>query len=214
MKTLYNKYDKTWIPDLPSVAFDGRIIVIQTASEAEKAVEYLMGFPLLGVDTETRPAFKKGRYYKVALLQVATEDTCFLFRLNRTDLTESIIRLLQSRDVLKVGLSLKDDFSSLRKRAEFEPRGFLDLQGYVKDFGIHDMSLQKIYANVFGQKISKGQQLSNWEADVLSDKQKSYAATDAWACIHLYQELETLKKNRDYELVVVSEPEVVNSVEQ
>ena len=98
------------------------------------------------------------------------------------------------RKCLEVGLSLRDDFASLHKRGEFEPRAFLDLQDYVRAFGIEDMSLQKLYANIFGQKISKGQRLTNWEADVLTEGQKLYAATDAWACIRLYRELETLKE--------------------
>ncbi len=181
MKILYNKFDKKNISTLPRVLFEGRIIVIQTEAEAEKAVDYLLTMPVLGVDTETRPSFRKGHVNKVALLQVATEDSCFLFRLNRIGLADRI---------LKVGLSLSDDFSSLHKRGEFEPRAFLELQNYVRDFGIADMSLQKLYANVFGQKISKGQRLSNWEADVLTEGQKLYAATDAWACVRLYRELE------------------------
>ena len=205
MKTLYSKFDKKLIPALPRVLFEGRIFVIQTESEASKAVDYLLTSPILGVDTETRPSFRKGMTNKVALLQVSTDDTCFLFRLNRIGVTDSVKRLLQDKNVLKVGLSLRDDFASLHKREDFEPHAFLELQDYVKSFGIEDMSLQKLYANIFGQKISKGQQLTNWEADVLSEGQKLYAATDAWACIRLYRELESLKKTRDYQLAVVEE---------
>ena len=205
MKILYNKFDKKNISTLPRVLFEGRIIVIQTEAEAEKAVDYLLTMPVLGVDTETRPSFRKGHVNKVALLQVATEDSCFLFRLNRIGLAGSVVRLLEDDRILKVGLSLSDDFSSLHKRGEFEPRAFLELQNYVRDFGIADMSLQKLYANVFGQKISKGQRLSNWEADVLTEGQKLYAATDAWACVRLYHELEALKKNGLYKLEIVQE---------
>lgn len=170
-------------------------------------MDYLLTMPVLGVDTETRPSFRKGHVNKVALLQVATEDSCFLFRLNRIGLAGSVVRLLEDDRILKVGLSLSDDFSSLHKRGEFEPRAFLELQNYVRDFGIADMSLQKLYANVFGQKISKGQRLSNWEADVLTEGQKLYAATDAWACVRLYRELEALKKNGLYKLEIVQEPQ-------
>ena len=205
MKTLYSKFDKKLIPALTRVLFEGRIFVIQTESEASKAVDYLLTSPILGVDTETRPSFRKGMTNKVALLQVSTDDTCFLFRLNRIGVTDSVKRLLQDKNVLKVGLSLRDDFASLHKREDFEPHAFLELQDYVKSFGIEDMSLQKLYANIFGQKISKGQRLSNWEADVLSEGQKLYAATDAWACIRLYRELEALRENHDYKLTVVEE---------
>lgn len=206
MKTLYNKFDKQAISALPRVLFEGRVIVVQSEGEADKAVDYLLSFPLVGVDTETRPSFKKGHTNKVALLQVSTLDTCFLFRLNRIGLPESVRRLLQDKQTLKVGLSLRDDLQSLHKRENFTPEGFLELQNYVRAFGIEDQSLQKLYANVFGEKITKSQRLTNWEADVLSDGQKLYAATDAWACIKLYNELNRLKENGDYRLVATEMP--------
>lgn len=209
MKVLYNKIDKKLIPDLPRALFEGRIFVIQTEQEADKAVSYLRGFPVLGIDTETRPAFKKGQFNKVALLQISTDDTCFLFRLNRIGLPASLISLFQDVNSVKVGLSLRDDIASLHKRGDFAPHTFVELQTYVREFGIEDMSLQKLYANLFGQKISKGQQLTNWEADVLTENQKRYAATDAWACVKIYRELELLRITNDYELQVipVAEPD-------
>lgn len=205
MKVLYNKFDKALIPDLPRVLFDGRIFVIQTEAEANKAVDYLRTSALLGFDTETRPSFKKGMLNKVALLQLSTEDTCFLFRLNTIGIPSSVVQLLQDEKVMKVGLSLHDDFVSLHRRTEFEPKAFLDLQDYVKEFGISDMSLQKLYANIFGQKITKGQRLTNWEADVLTEGQKMYAATDAWACVRIYRELEYLRRTGGFELKTVAE---------
>lgn len=198
MRILYEKYDKQRIPDLPRAVFQGRIIVVQTVNEAEKAVDYLLTHPLLGVDTETRPTFTKGNTHKVSLLQVSTDDTCFLFRLNYIDVPTCIVRLLQEPRTAKVGLSLRDDFSSLHKRRAFDPRSFIELQDYVAQFGIQDKSLQKIYANIFGQKISKTQQLTNWETDVLTENQKLYAATDAWACLKLYLELRELKEKGNY----------------
>lgn len=205
MKILYNKFDKKLIPDLPRVLFDGRIFVIQTEAEANKAVEYLLASPLLGFDTETRPSFKKGMMNKVSLLQLSTEDTCFLFRLNYIGMPSSVVALLQDERGMKVGLSLHDDFVSLRRRTDFEPGAFLDLQEYVKGFGISDLSLQKLYANFFRQKITKGQRLTNWDADVLTEGQKLYAATDAWACLRLYCEMENLRSTGDYEVQVVPE---------
>lgn len=207
MKTLYNKFDKKLMPTLPRVLFEGRIITILTAGEAEKAVDYLLKADILGFDTETRPVFKKGMRHKVALLQVSTHDTCFLFRLNRIGLCPAIIRLLEATDVPKIGLSWHDDVLSLHKRGEFEAKGFTDLQNIMKELGIVDMSLAKLYANIFGERISKREQLSNWEADVLSEKQKRYAATDAWACIRLYEEYLRLKETNDYQLVIVPELE-------
>lgn len=217
MKTLYNKFDKKKIADLPRMLFEGRIFVLQTEREADKAVNYLLTQGVLGVDTETRPSFQKGKVNKVALLQVATLDTCFLFRLNRMGVTPSIVRLLQDEHTIKVGLSLKDDFSSLRRRGNLSPNGFIELQDFVKDFGIEDQSLQKLFANIFGMKISKGQQLTNWEADVLTENQQLYAATDAWACVKIYQELLALKENGAYRLEIQPEqnnvqPEVKHRV--
>ena len=204
-KILYNKYDKAQIGSLPRVLFEGRVIVILTPEEAEKAVDYLLAQPILGVDTETRPSFKKGLIYKVSLLQVSSYDTCFLFRLNHTGMTPAIKRLLEDKKVLKVGLSLHDDMLMLHKLAEFTPGNFIDLQNHVKEIGIEDLSLQKLYANFFGRKISKTQRLTNWETDILNDKQKLYAATDAWTCIMLYEELQRLKRTGNYELIKVKE---------
>ena len=180
---------KEEIAKLPTEAFKGRIFTILSETEANKAVDYLSGFPLVGFDTETRPSFKKGQHYKISLMQISTHDTCFLFRLNRIDIPESLEAFLTNADILKIGLSLRDDFGAMRKRKEIKPANFLDLQAYVKQFGIEEASLQKIYAILFHKKISKGQRLTNWEADVLSDAQKKYAALDAWACLQIYNQL-------------------------
>lgn len=202
VRQLFVRTDKKFIPSLPRYAFDGKIYVVQSENEAERAVEVLKKSPILGIDTETRPTFRKGESHKVALLQVANEQMCFLFRMNEIGFLPCMANLLASPDVLKVGLSLKDDFLMLRRRnSDFKPGGYIDLQDYVKQMGIQDMSLQKLYANVFHKRISKSAQLSNWEADVLTESQKVYAATDAYTCIQLYKELKQLKATNDYELV-------------
>lgn len=200
-KTIYQKYDKSLIPDLPRVLFEGRVVVVLTESEACKAVNYLLSQPLLGLDTETRPTFRKGPMHQVALLQVSSHDVCFLFRLCRLGLSPSVKRLLEDTTVPKVGLSLTDDMHQLRRLGDFETGRFIDLQNRVREVGVEDMSLQKLYANFFGQKISKRQQLTNWEADILTEPQKLYAATDAWACVMLYEELMRLEATNDYTLV-------------
>ncbi len=205
MKVIQDKYDKKKIAMLPRVLFEGRVIVIFTERDAEKAVNYLLTQAILGFDTETKPTFTKGKMHQVALLQVATEDTCFLFRLNKMGLTGSIVRLLEDRNILKVGLSLQDDMRMLNQRRRFKPGTYVELQKEVKDIGIEDNSLQKIYANLFGKKISKNQQLSNWEADVLSEAQQRYAATDAWACIRIHEEVMRMKREQDFILEKVSE---------
>lgn len=211
-KTIYHKYDKQRIADLPKVLFEGRIVVILTESEAQKAVDYLLSQPILGVDTETRPSFKKGRANKVALLQVASHEICFLFRLNQLGISPAVKRLLEDKSVPKIGLSWHDDLNMLHKSGEFETGYFIDLQNHVREIGVEDLSLQKLYANFFGQKISKRERLTNWEADILNDKQKQYAATDAWACIMLYEELMRLEETGDYELIKTVEDVQADSV--
>lgn len=180
---------KEELAELPLEEFEGRIFVVLTEKEADKAVDYLMKFKTLGFDTETRPNFKKGQRNKVALMQISTDDTCFLFRLNRIGIPDSLEKLLSSEEVKKIGLSLRDDFGALRKRSKMEPTNFVDLQKVVGNYGIDAASLQKIYAILFKKKISKGQRLTNWEADVLTDAQQKYAALDAWACLRIYNHL-------------------------
>lgn len=214
-KVIYSKFDKKKIPTLSRVIFPGRIIVVLNEREADKAVDYLLNAELLGFDTETKPSFRKGHQNTVSLLQVSTNDTCFLFRLHRTGLCPSIKKLLETTEVRKIGLSWHDDILSLKKCGEFQPQGFIDLQDHMKELGIEDTGLAKLYANIFGQRISKREQLSNWEADVLSEKQKAYAATDAWACVMLYKEYLRLKETNDYELVVVPEENpIMNNIEE
>lgn len=169
--------------------FSGRIIVIDNEKDTDKAVSYLSQFEAVGFDTETRPSFKKGTRYKISLMQISTDEACFLFRLNRIGIPQSLEDFLVNEKILKIGLSLRDDFGAIRKRTDIKPANFLDLQNYVGQFGIEDASLQKIYAILFDKKISKGQRLSNWEADVLTEQQKKYAALDAWACLKIYNQL-------------------------
>ena len=201
-KIIYNKFDKKSIAELPTVTFPGKTVVVMSESEAEKAVDFLLSNDILGVDTETRPSFKKGESHMVSLLQVSTSNICFLFRLNHIGITPAILRLLENTTVPMVGLSLHDDMLSLHKRVGFTPGNFIDLQDLVGELGIEDLSLQKLYANLFHQKISKRQRLTNWDSDVLNDKQKAYAALDAWACINLYREILRLKNSGDYVLVI------------
>ena len=182
--------DKKLISEMPKVTFPGRIIIIYSVEEARKAVAYLNRCEVVGVDTETRPSFKKGKINDVALLQISTRDTCFLFRLNRIGIPDFLEEFLLN-DVLKIGLSLRDDFNMLRRANKKDLRvgNWIELQDYVGRFGIEEKSLQKIYAILFGKKISKSQRLSNWEADVLTEAQQQYAATDAWATLEIYMKL-------------------------
>lgn len=211
-RIIYSKFNKEAIHTLPQVLFPGRIIVVTTEKMAEKAVKFLLTQDLLGVDTETRPVFRKGQSYQVSLFQVATKEVCFLFRLNILGITPAIKLLLENTQTKMVGLSWHDDMLMLHKRCDFEKGYFIDLQDIVGELGIKDLSLQKLYANIFHQKISKRQRLTNWDQENLTDKQKLYAATDAWACIMLYEEILRLKETGDYTLIPDEEENNVKQV--
>lgn len=204
--TLFEQTEKTFLADLPAERFEGRIVVVQSESEAQRAVAMLCRERAVGIDTETRPSFRKGEDHPVALLQISTLELCFLFRLNLMGLPASLVQLLCSPDTLKIGLSLKDDFHRLHRMADFRQQACVDLQTTAAAMGIRDMSLQKLYANVFRKRISKSAQLSNWEADVLSDKQKAYAATDAYTCLKLYHRLGELRESGDYRILPAARP--------
>ena len=201
-KLIYNKVDKAMISQLKRVDFYGKIIVVTSPVEAEHAVDYLLSQPVLGFDTETRPAFEKGKRYRCSLLPVSTRTDCFLFRLNKLGLCPAIVRLLADKEVTKVGLAWNNDILSLRELGNFVPGHFIDLQDMVRQLGIEDQSLVKIYANLFGERISKTERLSNWERHELKESQKEYAAIDAWACVRIYNEVNHLMATGDYELVV------------
>ena len=201
-KLIYNKVDKAMISQLKRVEFYGKIYVVTSPVEAENVVDYLLSQPILGFDTETRPAFEKGKRYQCSLLQVSTRTDCFLFRLNKTGLCPAVVRLLGDEQVTKVGLAWNNDMLSLRQLGSFKPGRFIDLQDMVRELGIEDQSLVKIYANLFGERISKAERLSNWERSELTDKQMEYAAIDAWACVRIYNEVNRLLSTRDYELEV------------
>lgn len=177
---------KEQISTLPITSFQGEITVVDTPDDVSNAVQILEREKFIGFDTETKPSFKKGHTNKVALLQLSTIDHCFLFRLNRLGMGEEISRLMENENIIKIGLSIHDDFNVMHRSSNIVPRGFVELQSLVKDYHIEDISLQKIYAIIFGEKISKGQRLTNWEAASLTPQQQRYAATDAWACLRIY----------------------------
>ncbi len=185
---------KEEIAVLPQETFNGDIYVIDHVEEVKSAVKYLSSQPALGFDTETKPAFKRGQINKVALMQLSTEKECFLFRLNKIGYPDELETMMSDPRIKKIGLSLRDDFAAIRKRSTRKPENFIDLQLFVDKFGIEDNSLQKMYAILFGKKISKNQRLSNWEAPVLTPAQQSYATIDAWACLRIYNHLTNISQ--------------------
>lgn len=180
---------KEQLSTMPTVEFPGSIIVLENIPDALKALRYLNSCQAVGFDTETKPNFRKGQTNTVSLIQISTSDQCFLFRINKLGFFQELRDFMESTDVLKIGLSLRDDFHVLHRLASFEPANFVDLQSVVKKYHIVDASLQKIYGIIFGERISKSQRLSNWEAAQLSHGQQVYASIDAWACLRIYHYL-------------------------
>lgn len=155
----------------------------------DEVIQVLRHADIVGFDTETRPSFRRGPMRPPALLQLSTLNDCFLFRLNKIHIPEILSDYLTDGNCKKVGLSVCDDFMALNRIHPIKPEGFIDLQDMVKQYHINDLSLQKIYAILFGEKISKNQRLTNWEAAELSEAQIRYAAIDAWACTKIYHYL-------------------------
>lgn len=174
---------------LPAIEFRGEIRIVEHERDIAAACEYLRKQPVIGFDTETRPSFRPGVTFRVSLLQLSSPKRCYLFRLNRIPLAGPILRLLEDKKLVKVGADVAGDLRSLRQLRHFRDGGFVDLQTIAPEWGIGEKSLRKLSAIVLGQRVSKAQRLSNWEAATLTDKQQVYAATDAWVCIRIYDRL-------------------------
>lgn len=178
---------KEAVAAMPVEGFAGAVTVVDNAADAADALARLSRADVVGFDTETKPNFRKGQTNRLSLVQISTADHCYLFRVNKMGLTPEMTAFLESEWPVKVGLSLKDDFHGLQRLGSFVPHGFEDLQETVKRYGITDASLQKIYAILFGKRISKGQRLTNWEAPELTPAQMMYASLDAWACLRIHR---------------------------
>ena len=180
---------KIELAELPAETYSGKITIVESEEAAENAAEVLSRTGLIGFDTETKPSFRRGERHSVSLLQLSTLSETFLIRLNHIGLPKCISDILEDERIIKIGVSIHDDFLNLRKKFSLAPKGFIDLQSYVKQFNIADNSLSRIYGILFDKRISKGQRLSNWEAPALTIHQQEYAALDALACLHIYNHL-------------------------
>lgn len=202
---------KETVASMDAVEYPGGIeavTVIDSVAKARIALRALRKCTHIGFDTETRPSFCRGHMNKVALLQLSSGAHCYLFRLNMPGIFDAAKPLLEDPEIIKIGLSVHDDYNALRRRGEINPAGFLDLQDYARTFHIEDISLQKIYAIVFGERISKAQRLTNWEAARLTEAQQIYAAIDAWACLKLYRYMREGHFDPYTSLYIVHEEEV------
>ena len=182
---------------LEFASFPGKIYVIDSVgAEFNRAIAYLRSQKIIGFDTETRPTFSQDQpRYGVALLQLSGPDKAFLFRINKMGMHRRLCNLMASDKIIKVGAAIHDDIRGLQKKHDFKPSSFIDLQKIVWEWGIRDKSVKKMAAIIMGFRISKTQQLSNWEAETLSEQQCRYAATDAWVCREMYLKLMKSEKH-------------------
>lgn len=192
-KQFVHHISKELVNLMPISRFEGETVIVDHADQVAPAIEYLSSCSVLGIDTEARPSFTRGIHYPTSLVQVASDERCYLFRLNKIGLPESLAELFSNKRICKVGLAFRDDLNGLRRLHDFKPQNCVDLQSLVPKYGILEMGLQRIYAIIFGKKISKSQQLTNWEAETLTPEQAGYAATDAWATLRIYEALQNAK---------------------
>jgi len=184
-----SEISKEEVADLDLIQYDGPIKLITNEESFLEEIPHIREQSILGFDTETRPSFKKGVVYPTALIQISALDQAWILRVSRMGYPPELLELLTREDILKVGLGLNDDLRRLRADFQFEPGGFLDLQQYVAAFRIEETGLKKLSGIVLGHRISKAQQVSNWDADLLTEAQIRYAATDAWICLKIYNRL-------------------------
>ncbi|MBO5830102.1 MAG: 3'-5' exonuclease domain-containing protein 2 [Alistipes sp.] len=198
--------DNDSVAQLPAARFPGRIVIVDSEECVDAACEDLQRYDRIGFDTETRPSFRAGVSYKISLLQLSTPTTCYLFRLCKIRLSNRILKILGSRRIIKVGVDVAGDIRQLRELREFKADGFVDLQHEASRWGIEEKSLRKLSAIVLGERVSKAQRLSNWEAGTLTEQQQDYAATDAWVSLKLLDELMKVKPVVEAPLTIVGSP--------
>jgi ribonuclease D len=180
------RMSKDEINDCPIKRWTGRTSVVRNSDELAAAMPKLASQTLLGFDTETRPAYKKGESYLPSLLQLASDKEVFIFQLKHLGLAKQLCGILADPAIIKAGVSLDYDIRELKKLANFKAAGFMDLADLAKKAGIKNHGLRGLAAVLLGIRITKGAQTSNWSKDVLTRQQIHYAATDAWVGHKLY----------------------------
>lgn len=176
--------------NLPLLAFEGNIHVLDTEKDCNEAIKKLRSFDVLGFDTEKKPTFNKGEYNHTGLVQFSTMEDAYLFRLNNMGYPSSLFDFMSDPSILKLGISIDDDLKDLNRARKFKPKNFTDLNDVVRELGVKHMGVKKLAAVFLESRISKNQQVSNWEAETLTPPQQKYAATDAWICLAIYEEME------------------------
>nr|WP_027178359.1 3'-5' exonuclease [Maridesulfovibrio bastinii] len=182
------KFSKEEINELPLQQYEGEIVLIDKEEDVAAAMHEIGKEPILGFDTETRPAFRKGVSYNPSLIQLATAQRVFLLHLSHISFSDEIKEILSSADIIKTGVAVGNDVKELIALSRFSPGGFHDLGDLARGLGMHTCGLRNLAANLLGFRISKGVQCSNWGRKVLTSQQIIYAATDAWISRKIYME--------------------------
>lgn len=186
---------KEEINELPLGQFEGNIYLIDSLDQVEDAVDFLEDQQVIGFDTETKPSFRKGQFNHVSLLQLSTSEQAFVFRLNKIGFPDSLRNVLEKENLIKIGAAVNDDLKGLGKLTDsFYPQSFFDLNDELKKVGFHNVGVRNLCGMVLKIRISKTEQVSNWEAEQLTERQLRYAATDAWACLEVF----TLLRSEGY----------------
>ncbi|MDA3867484.1 MAG: 3'-5' exonuclease domain-containing protein 2 [Salinivirgaceae bacterium] len=186
--------DNETLNELPKGEFQGTIKVITTPEGVNQVIPEIIINDILGFDTETKPAFKKGKSHEISLLQLSNDETAWLFRLHLCGFTPPLVKLMADPSIRKIGAAILDDIRGLKKLTPFKDGGFIDLQKHVADYGVQEKGVKKMAAIFLGQKISKRQRLTNWENPELTEPQLRYAATDAWVCLKIHEKMLSIKK--------------------
>lgn len=197
---------------MPLTEFPGEVIVVRSKDNLPAAMEYLNSQTCVGVDTETRPSFIHGQHFPTALVQIATEERCYLFQIKHIGFPKVLADFFANPRICKIGLAFRDDLRGLQRLRMFRPANCTDIQNIVLPYGILDLGLQKIFAIVFGKKISKSQQLTNWENAVLTPEQARYASTDAWATLLIYKELQKTQRLTQEEYIRLKEEDIQRQI--
>ncbi|MEQ9285914.1 MAG: 3'-5' exonuclease [Cyclobacteriaceae bacterium] len=180
---------KDELQELPLFRYQGKIRLIEDQKDIKRAVQHCQEQDMIGFDTETKPTFKKGQYHAVALVQLALKDLVYLIRINKTGLEEHLISLFEDPDTLKLGIGLRDDIRDLQKIKRMKPKGFIDLNEFAENLEMESIGARKLSGIFLNKRISKSQQVSNWENPKLTRAQMHYAATDAWICLDIYEKM-------------------------
>jgi ribonuclease D len=174
---------------LPHGKYQGEIVLINKRHHAEEALEDIRKCDIIGMDTEARPAFKKGQSFPVSLVQLASDKKVYLFRLLETGRLPVLEEIIEDHNILKVGIAVHDDLKDLSRRLARTARNVVDLNQLASEKGFKNIGARKLSALILNIRISKAQQVSNWENRVLTQAQIDYAATDAWLCREIYLRL-------------------------